>query len=157
MDIANVSVRRSLVNLYAPSGGVDGVQAGGWKRGEMGICVNVFVSTNLVNFMRRVGEMMRVRKARRLFVEMADRNMVSWNALVVGYVRCRDVDKAWRIFMRCRRGMLIRHVGILQMCLFGRVWLICMHRVGELMGCKQVDGREDKWVLRKCVCVDEFG
>lgn len=35
--IANVSVRTSLVNLYAPSGGVDGVQAGGWKRGQMGI------------------------------------------------------------------------------------------------------------------------
>lgn len=29
--------------------------------------------------------------------------------------------------------------------------------MGELMGCKQVDGREGKWVLRKCVCVDEYG
>ncbi|RVW90467.1 hypothetical protein CK203_030946 [Vitis vinifera] len=34
---------------------------------------------------------------------------------------------------------------------------------GEMMGCEPVDGRvvvdgrEGKWVLRKCVCVDEFG
>lgn len=33
-----------------------------------------------------------------MFVEMADRNMVSWNSLVAGYVRRRDVDKARRIF-----------------------------------------------------------
>lgn len=33
-----------------------------------------------------------------MLVEMADRNMVSWNSLVADYVRRRDVDKALRIF-----------------------------------------------------------
>ena len=41
---------------------------------------------------------MGLRKARRVFVEMADRNMVSWNSLVAGYGRCWDVDRTWGIF-----------------------------------------------------------
>ena len=68
----------------------------------------MFAPTNLGNFMHRAGEMMGLRKARRVFVEMADRNMVSWNSLVAGYGRCWDVIGHGGFFMRCRRGMLSR-------------------------------------------------
>ncbi|KAL6319026.1 hypothetical protein AAG906_001499 [Vitis piasezkii] len=63
-----------------------------------GYCTNVFVRTSLVNLYAIAGGYDGVRKARRVFDEIVDRNIVSWNSLLAGYVRCGDVDGARRIF-----------------------------------------------------------
>ncbi|OMP02824.1 hypothetical protein CCACVL1_02685 [Corchorus capsularis] len=36
--------------------------------------------------------------AREVFDEMGERNVVSWNSLLAGYIRCGDVDMARRVF-----------------------------------------------------------
>ncbi|XVE56894.1 hypothetical protein DITRI_Ditri04bG0047100 [Diplodiscus trichospermus] len=63
-----------------------------------GYCSNVFVRTNLVNLYAMVGSADGVGYARKLFDEMGERNVVSWNSLLAGYIRCGDVDTARRVF-----------------------------------------------------------
>jgi len=57
-----------------------------------GFCSNLFVQTNLVNL---YGGM---ENARKVFDEMCVRNVVTWNTLVAGYVKCGDVDGARKVF-----------------------------------------------------------
>lgn len=66
-----------------------------------GYCSNVFVDTNLINFYARHDG---VQRARHVFDDMAERSVVSWNSILVGYVRCGDFDGAIRVFdaMPCR-------------------------------------------------------
>ncbi|XP_062116658.1 pentatricopeptide repeat-containing protein At5g66520-like [Humulus lupulus] len=63
-----------------------------------GYCSNLFVQTNLVNFYAVGGGGNRVECARRAFDDMPERNVVSWNSLLKGYVKCGDIDGARRIF-----------------------------------------------------------
>ena len=63
-----------------------------------GYYTNVFVQTNLVNLYVAGGGDDGMGKARRVFDEMIDRNVVSWNSLLAGYVRCGDLDGARRVF-----------------------------------------------------------
>ncbi|XVF11889.1 hypothetical protein REPUB_Repub08aG0066300 [Reevesia pubescens] len=63
-----------------------------------GYCSNVFVRTNLVNLYAMVGCADGVGDARKVFDEMGERNVVSWNSLLAGYIRCGDVDMARRVF-----------------------------------------------------------
>ncbi|XVF11901.1 hypothetical protein REPUB_Repub08aG0067400 [Reevesia pubescens] len=63
-----------------------------------GYCSNVFVRTNLVNLYVMVGCADGVGDARKVFDEMGERNVVSWNSLLAGYIRCGDVDMARRVF-----------------------------------------------------------
>jgi pentatricopeptide repeat protein len=63
-----------------------------------GYCSNVFVQTNLVNLYAMRGGSNGVEYAQRMFDEMGERSVVSWNSLLVGYIRCGDVDGARRIF-----------------------------------------------------------
>jgi len=66
-----------------------------------GYCSNVFVDTSLINFYTRRDS---VQRARHVFDDMAERSVVSWNSILVGYVRCGDFDGAMRVFdmMPCR-------------------------------------------------------
>ncbi|XP_059644856.1 pentatricopeptide repeat-containing protein At5g56310-like [Cornus florida] len=63
-----------------------------------GFCSNVFVWSNLVNLYAMVEEDGGVGSARRVFDEMAERNVVTWNSLLSGYLRCGDIDGARRVF-----------------------------------------------------------
>ncbi|KAG4116640.1 hypothetical protein ERO13_D12G181500v2 [Gossypium hirsutum] len=63
-----------------------------------GYSSNVFVRTNLINLYGMVGVGDGIVRARKLFDEMAERNAVSWNSLLAGYIRCGDVDTARRVF-----------------------------------------------------------
>ncbi|GMP33421.1 hypothetical protein CsSME_00006746 [Camellia sinensis var. sinensis] len=63
-----------------------------------GFCSNVFVQTNLVNLYAKAGEKVGVANACRVFDEMSERNVVTWNSLLAGYLRSKDIDKAQRIF-----------------------------------------------------------
>ncbi|KAJ0751206.1 putative tetratricopeptide-like helical domain superfamily [Helianthus annuus] len=59
-----------------------------------GFVSNLFVQTNLVN-LYAVGE---VENARKVFDEMRERNVVTWNTLIAGYVKCGDIDGARGVF-----------------------------------------------------------
>ncbi|EOY21925.1 Tetratricopeptide repeat-like superfamily protein, putative [Theobroma cacao] len=63
-----------------------------------GYCSNVFVRTNLVNLYAMVGGGDGIGYARRVFDEMGERNVVSWNSLLAGYIRYGDVHMARRVF-----------------------------------------------------------
>lgn len=63
-----------------------------------GYCSNVFVRTNLVNLYAMLGGADGIGYARNVFDEMGERNVVSWNTLLAGYIRCGDVDTARKVF-----------------------------------------------------------
>ncbi|KAL5544534.1 hypothetical protein UlMin_008318 [Ulmus minor] len=63
-----------------------------------GYCSNVFVQTNLVNLYAVSGGSGSAKSARQVFDEMGERNVVSWNSLLKGYIRCGDLDNALRAF-----------------------------------------------------------
>ncbi|GFZ07725.1 pentatricopeptide repeat (PPR) superfamily protein [Actinidia rufa] len=63
-----------------------------------GFCSNLFVQTNLVNLYAMGGRSVGVGNARQVFGEMSERNVVTWNSLLAGYVRNRDIDMAYGIF-----------------------------------------------------------
>ncbi|KAF9624806.1 hypothetical protein IFM89_014191 [Coptis chinensis] len=44
------------------------------------------------------GEDAGVVKAHRVFDEMNERSVVTWNAMLAGYLRCGFVDEAWKVF-----------------------------------------------------------
>ncbi|GAB4845427.1 hypothetical protein Ancab_038834 [Ancistrocladus abbreviatus] len=59
---------------------------------------NVFVRTNLVNLYSLCGGDDGLDNAYKLFNEMPEKNAVTWNSLLAGYIRCGDVDGALRLF-----------------------------------------------------------
>ncbi|KAI3820853.1 hypothetical protein L1987_08403 [Smallanthus sonchifolius] len=64
-----------------------------------GFCSNLFVQSNLVNLYAVAGEDYGgVKNAHKVFDEMLERNVVTWNTLVAGYVRCGDIDGARKVF-----------------------------------------------------------
>ncbi|XP_057951959.1 pentatricopeptide repeat-containing protein At5g66520-like [Malania oleifera] len=63
-----------------------------------GLCANVFVQTNLVNLYAVAERGTGFGKARCVFDEMTERSIVSWNSLLAAYMRCGDIDGAWRTF-----------------------------------------------------------
>ncbi|CAK9138140.1 unnamed protein product [Ilex paraguariensis] len=82
------------------------VRAGLLREGEQvhgrvlsnGCYSNVFVRTNLLNLYAMLGGKEGVGSAHRVFGEMAERNVVTWNSLLSVTFRCGDVDGARRIF-----------------------------------------------------------
>ncbi|KAK7294488.1 hypothetical protein RJT34_17377 [Clitoria ternatea] len=56
---------------------------------------DIFVGTNLINMYGKHGE---IGDARKVFDQMLQRNMVSWTAMVVGYVTIGDVVEAKKVF-----------------------------------------------------------
>ncbi|XP_010258267.1 PREDICTED: pentatricopeptide repeat-containing protein At5g66520-like [Nelumbo nucifera] len=63
-----------------------------------GLFANIFVQTNLLNMYAIAGGDASVLKARRVFNEMSERNVVTWNSMLAGYFRYGDIDAARRIF-----------------------------------------------------------
>ncbi|KAK6920908.1 Pentatricopeptide repeat [Dillenia turbinata] len=63
-----------------------------------GYCSNVFVQTNLVNLYATLGGECGLASGFKVFDEMSERTVVSWNSLLNGCVRSGDVDGAWRVF-----------------------------------------------------------
>ncbi|KAF5190105.1 Pentatricopeptide repeat-containing protein [Thalictrum thalictroides] len=60
-----------------------------------GLCSNVYVQTNLVNMYAVNGG---VSKARGVFDEMTQRSVVTWNSMLVGYLRSGCMDEARKVF-----------------------------------------------------------
>lgn len=98
----------ALPDGYTCSYVISGCRKGGLlKEGQQvhgkvlknGFCSNVFVQTNLMNLYLESGEKgYGVRDARQLFDEMGERSIVTWNSLLAGCFRYKDVDAARRIF-----------------------------------------------------------
>ncbi|KAK3228754.1 hypothetical protein Dsin_000635 [Dipteronia sinensis] len=63
-----------------------------------GFCSNAFVRTNLMNLYVLKGDDSGIVYARCLFDDMCERNVVAWNTLLKGYVRCGDINGARRVF-----------------------------------------------------------
>ncbi|KAJ0047563.1 hypothetical protein Pint_16154 [Pistacia integerrima] len=63
-----------------------------------GYCSNVFVKTNLVNLYAMKGGDSGVVEARKMFDEMSERNVVTWNSLLKAHLKCGDIDGARRVF-----------------------------------------------------------
>ncbi|KAF9624805.1 hypothetical protein IFM89_014190 [Coptis chinensis] len=63
-----------------------------------GVCSDVFVQTNLVNMYALSGGDDGVIKARRVFDEMNEWSVVTWNAMLAGYLRRGFVDEARNFF-----------------------------------------------------------
>ncbi|KAK6153431.1 hypothetical protein DH2020_013070 [Rehmannia glutinosa] len=65
---------------------------------KSGFCSNVYVTTSLVDFYVKSGEKDGVGKAKQVFDEMGEKNVVTWNSLLSGCFRCGDADGARRVF-----------------------------------------------------------
>ncbi|PIN08177.1 hypothetical protein CDL12_19249 [Handroanthus impetiginosus] len=63
-----------------------------------GFCSNVYVRTSLVEFYVKIGGENRIGNAKKLFGEMHERNVVTWNSLLWGCFRSGDVDGPFRVF-----------------------------------------------------------
>ncbi|KAL2462917.1 Pentatricopeptide repeat-containing protein [Forsythia ovata] len=63
-----------------------------------GFCSSVFVCTGLVDFYIKSGGEDGLRKARLVFDEMRERNVVTWNSLLLGCFRYGDVNAARKVF-----------------------------------------------------------
>lgn len=75
----------------------EGVQVHG-RVLKSGFCSNVYVQSSLVDFYVKNGGKDGVAKARTVFDEMSERSIVTWNSLLLGSVRCGDIDGARRFF-----------------------------------------------------------
>jgi pentatricopeptide repeat protein len=67
---------------------------------RMGFESDVFVGSALVDMYAKCGSM---EDAHRMFDKMPQRDIVSWNALIAGYVQNRDSDEALGLFYRMRQ------------------------------------------------------
>lgn len=65
---------------------------------KSGFCSNVYVQSSLVDFYVKNGGGDGVSNAKKVFDEMSERSIVTWNSLLLGSFKCGDVDGARRIF-----------------------------------------------------------
>ena len=59
------------------------------------LCGDVYVETALLGFYTKVGDM---RTAQEVFNEMYERNVVSWNSMIDGYLRSGDLAMVEGLF-----------------------------------------------------------
>ncbi|CAB4299932.1 unnamed protein product [Prunus armeniaca] len=62
---------------------------------KVGLCLDLYVSTSLVDMYAKFG---RMSCASKLFDEMTETSRVSWTALICGYARLGDMGNARRLF-----------------------------------------------------------
>lgn len=62
---------------------------------KFGFCGVVYVETSVMDFYAKLGDM---GTARKVFDEMAERNVVSWNSMLYGYLKSGDLAMAQNVF-----------------------------------------------------------
>ncbi|KAL6580116.1 hypothetical protein OROMI_008140 [Orobanche minor] len=65
---------------------------------KSGFCWNVYLRTSLVDFYVKNGEKDGIGKAKQVFGEMGEKNVVTWNSLLSGCIRCGYIDEARTLF-----------------------------------------------------------
>ncbi|XP_055812292.1 putative pentatricopeptide repeat-containing protein At3g08820 [Solanum dulcamara] len=110
----------TLVRVLSACSRVGDVSAGEWIHGyavEMGMGRNVFVNTGLVDMYAKCGKMV---KAREVFDEMVEKDVVSWSAMIQGYAVNGLPKEALELFYRMRgenvRPDCYSMVGVLSAC-----------------------------------------
>lgn len=128
-----------------------------------GFCDNVVVETNLVNFYVMGGGQGMLENARRVFDGMYERNVVTWNCLLSGYVRWGEIDKACSVFNEMAEKNVVSWttmiVGFVRdgkckraLCLFYGMWRSCVKfdqvvLVAVLSACAELgDLRLGRWI-----------
>ncbi|KAI3686524.1 hypothetical protein L1987_80203 [Smallanthus sonchifolius] len=124
-----------------------------------GFCSNLFVQTNLVNLYAVDG----VKNAHKVFDEMLDRNVVTWNTLVAGYVKFGDIDGARKVFDEmpernivswtvlvsgyASNGECKEALGLLREMLWARMELNQVTLVAGLSACAEIgDLKMGRWI-----------
>ncbi|XP_015086175.1 putative pentatricopeptide repeat-containing protein At3g08820 [Solanum pennellii] len=110
----------TLVRVLSACSRVGDVSAGEWIHGyavEMGMGRNVFVNTGLVDMYAKCGEMA---KAREVFDEMVEKDVVSWSAMIQGYAVNGLPKEALEVFYTMQRENVrpdcYSMVGVLSAC-----------------------------------------
>ncbi|KAK4730733.1 hypothetical protein R3W88_023721 [Solanum pinnatisectum] len=110
----------TLVRVLSACSRVGDVSAGEWIHGyavEMGMGRNVFVNTGLVDMYAKCGEMA---KAREVFDEMVEKDVVSWSAMIQGYAVNGLPKEALEVFYMMQRENVrpdcYSMVGVLSAC-----------------------------------------
>lgn len=67
-----------------------------------GFGADVYVQTNLVNMYAAAADAAATAEARKVFDDMPHRNVVSWNAMLAGYLRSGDTSAAFQLFDQMR-------------------------------------------------------
>ncbi|XP_010540043.1 PREDICTED: pentatricopeptide repeat-containing protein At4g22760 isoform X1 [Tarenaya hassleriana] len=62
---------------------------------KLGFCGCVYAQTGLVDLYSKLGDMEMAEKA---FVDVAEKNVVSWNSILSGYLKSGDLEEARRVF-----------------------------------------------------------
>ncbi|KAL6183068.1 hypothetical protein ACLB2K_044479 [Fragaria x ananassa] len=139
-----------------------------------GFGCNVFIQTSLVSFYATGGGLSSgVGYARQMFDEMRERSVVSWNALLGGYVRSMDFDAARRVFDEMPERNVVSWTTMIAgcaqngrskeaLCLFGQmrranVELDQVALVSVLSACAEIGdlrlGRWIHWYVEERLCV----
>lgn len=84
---------------------------------KVGLESNVFVSNALIDVYCKCGKM---ENSVDLFVESTNRNEVTWNTLIVGYVQLGDAERALNLFLQMRednvQGTEVTYTSVLCAC-----------------------------------------
>ena len=97
-----------------------------------GVEGDLFVKTSLIDF---YGKCKNIFSARKLFDDMSDRNVVSWTAMVVGYISVGDLEEAKRLFNE----MPQRNVASWNAIICGLV------KLGDLKGARRMFDEMPEW------------
>ncbi len=78
---------------------------------------NIFVASSLVDMYAKCGS---IEDAWKLFNSMATHDVVSWNAMILGFVKCGKAQKAWDLFQEMQREgvqpVAVTFIGVLNAC-----------------------------------------
>ncbi len=84
---------------------------------QSGCDSHLFVGSSLVDMYAKCGS---IEDASRVFYRMPTRNVVSWNAMIVGYVKCDQGQRALELYQQLQReGVVpdsVTFVGVLNAC-----------------------------------------
>uniref|UniRef100_A0A0D9W572 Pentacotripeptide-repeat region of PRORP domain-containing protein n=1 Tax=Leersia perrieri TaxID=77586 RepID=A0A0D9W572_9ORYZ len=92
----HVHVRSSVVDMYAKCGAIDAAQ----RLYDLAPMKDIVMSTSIVSGLAAYG---RINDAKRVFDGMEEHNLVSWNAMLTGYVRSMDLTGALQLFHQMRQ------------------------------------------------------
>ncbi|XP_004516355.1 pentatricopeptide repeat-containing protein At3g18970 [Cicer arietinum] len=96
---------------------------------KLGFCSNVLVPTTLIHFYSNNGD---IKSARKVFDEMPERNVVSWNAMITGYCSLKDENRKNIV-----NGMCL-FKDMLMICRPNDTTVVCLLSVASQLGIMEI-------------------